>query len=161
MFSFAQAKLIAYWDSYFLSTESLYLFLKSFTEGIRRLSTWWFGNTKMFVRIATFVIPLFLFSMVYYGARELRQRRFRIESISSITLILFIQLIFLGMIKKYPFTGERITLFFAPFVFCMIVKAIAALSKWKWAYVGFVAAYGIFLVVCVLNNFIIYYKLYF
>ena len=159
-FSFGDAPLFSYWNDYFISIDSPYLFIKSFTEGIRKLSVWWFGNTAFFRRAASFVIPLFIFSLFRYGISDMKKERPMIANTSSLAFIVFIELIFLGVIKKYPFTGERITLFFAPFVFLLIVKGIESLSKFRMLYKSLIVLYILFISLCISNNMICYIKLY-
>ncbi len=159
-YTLSDQALFSYWKDYFLCTNSFYCFIKSFTEGLRRLSVWWFGNSAFFRRVASFLIPFFIFSLFGYGIKSIRKNKFRLWDIDALALIIFLELFILGIVKKYPFTGERITLFFAPFVFFMIVKGISFLKKNKPLYLSFNAFYLAFLIVCSLNAFLTYLKLY-
>jgi len=152
--------LIGYWKDYFICTDSVYCFFKSFTEGLRKLSTWWFGNIDFLKRSASFVIPFFVISLFVYGSRSLKDKAFRFWTIESIGFIIFMELVILGMLKKYPFTGERITLFFAPFVFYFIIKGINSLKKVKILYRFFIISYLGLVLGSGLNSFITYLKLY-
>ena len=148
------------WNDYFLCTDSLYCFMKSFTEGLRRLSVWWFGNSSFFRRAASFFIPFFVFSLFAYGIKSLRVHKFRLWDLDALGFIIFLELFVLGIMKKYPFTGQRITLFFAPFVFYLIVKGINSLNSKKALCMSLRVFYACFLLVCSLNSLLVYLKLY-
>jgi len=159
-YTLSTASLFSYWNDYFLCTDSVYCFLKSFTEGLRRLSVWWFGNSAFFRRTASFLIPFFVFSIFGYGIKSLRVNRLKPWDIDTIGLIILLELFILGIIKKYPFTGERITLFFTPFVFYFIVKGIGFLKTNRPLYIGISIFYIVFLIACSSNSLLTYLKLY-
>ncbi|MFH1519878.1 MAG: hypothetical protein ABIE75_04850 [Candidatus Omnitrophota bacterium] len=152
--------LFIYWDDYFISTKSPYYFFKSLGEGLRKLTVWWFGNSNFFRRTASIFIPFFIISLFGYGIRSIRKDKFRLMSIDAIGMVIFLELVVLGLLKKYPFTGERITLFFAPFVFYFIVKAISSFRKIKPLYLGFSVFYIVFLLICGINTFLAHLKFY-
>ncbi|MFH1772623.1 MAG: hypothetical protein ABH872_07400 [Candidatus Omnitrophota bacterium] len=158
--SLGQKALFSYWDDYFLCTKSFYCFVKSFFEGFRKLSVWWFGNSSFFRKAASFFIPFFAVSIFAGGFKSFKKDKLYIWSLEAISLIIFLELVFLGLIKKYPFTGERITLFFAPFVFSGIIKGINIFRKQRPLYLGASCLYIVFLVTCCANTFINYLKLY-
>lgn len=148
------------WNNYFLSTQSPLRFIETFGEGLRKLTTFWFGNSRFFIRAATVFIPVFLFSLFGYGIKSLRSHKFRLIDMESFGLIIFLELVVLGMMRKYPFTGARITLFFAPLVFFLIIKGIGYLKANKPLYLSLNIFYICFLAVCSLNSFFTYLKLY-
>jgi len=148
------------WNNYFLCIKSPYCFIKPFGEGVRKLTTFWFGNSRFFIKTASFLIPIFVFSLFGYGIRSLRRNKFMLLDVDSLSLIIFLELVILGILRKYPFTGERMTLFFAPLVFFLIIKGIGFLRMIKPLYFGLNACYISFLVVCSLNSFFAYLKLY-
>lgn len=156
-YNLAENCLFHYWRDYFLNTDSFYHFLKSFGEGLQRLVVWPFGNDVLVKRIGSFFIPFFLFALFAPG---LNKKKLRIYTIDVLGLVIFLELFVLGVLKKYPFTGERITLFFAPIVFFMIVKGINLFKKYKPLYAISSALYVMFLVSCALNSFFKYLKLY-
>lgn len=159
-FSLQHKGLVNYWSDYFLCTDSGYCFFKSFGEGTRKLAVWWFGNSSIFRKIASFFIPFFFISMFFYGIKSLKKNGLRIFDLESLSIVVFLELFILGMLKMYPFTGERVTLFFAPFVFYMIVKAIAALKRVKILYYLVAVFYLCFLATCLFNTLLCYLKLY-
>ncbi len=152
--------LFMYWDDYFISTKSFYYFFKSFGEGLRKLTVWWFGNSTFFRRTASVFIPFFIISLFRCGIKSIRKDKFRIMSIDTIGMVIFLELIVLGLLKKYPFTGERITLFFAPFVFYFIIKAIGSFRKIKPLYLGLNIFYIGFLLICGINSLLAHLKFY-
>ncbi|MCF7907896.1 MAG: hypothetical protein K9L86_03335 [Candidatus Omnitrophica bacterium] len=152
--------LISYWNDYFVCTDSAYCFFKSFGEGLRKLATWWFGNVDFLKRSASFVIPFFTISLFVYGFKSFKSNSCRLFSLDSVGLAIFLELLVLGILKKYPFTGERVTLFFAPFVFYFIIKGISSLKKIKILYRFFVVSYLGLILGCGLNSILTYLKLY-
>lgn len=156
----AEAGLFNYWNDYFLHSDSFYGFLKSFTEGLRRLSVWFFGSGKLFRSVFSFFIPFFIFGLFGYGYKSFRDNKFKVFDIECIGLIIFVQLFILGIIKKYPFTGERITLFFAPFVFITIVIAMGFFNKQKMLWLCLNGIYLIFIIFCYFSSILRYLKFY-
>jgi glucan phosphoethanolaminetransferase (alkaline phosphatase superfamily) len=76
---------------------------------------------------------------------SLKDNKGKILDISSICGVLIIELFILGVFKIYPFTGSRITLFIAPFIFFMIVQGIYLVRKIKLIFVPLLSVYIIFL----------------
>lgn len=152
--------LLEYWRDYFLCTDSFSCFIKPFGEGLRRLSVWWYGTSFVYRRAASVFIPFFVFSLFGYGFKSLLRNKFKLWEIDALGLVIFLELFVLGIMKKYPFTGERITLFFAPFVFYFTVKGIICLKKYKPLYWGINFYYVIFIIVCNINSFRIFLNFY-
>jgi len=152
--------LFSYWNDYFLCVDSFRCFIKSFGEGLRKLTVWWFGDSTFFRRVASFFIPLFVFSLFGYGIKSIIRKRFKLISIDAIGLVIFFELLILGLIRKYPFTGERTTLFFAPFVFYFIVKGISSFKNNRALYVGLNIFYVAFFLACSINSFLAHLKFY-
>ncbi len=159
-FGLSENCLFDYWKDYFLCTDSAYCFIKSFMEGLRNIVAWPFGNSKLFIRLGSFFIPFFILALLTSIKSFFKEAKAGIYSIEAIGLIIFIELFFLGLIKKYPFTGERVTLFFMPFVFLMIVKGIGLFRKYRPLYLSFTALYCSFLIFCGLNSLLRYLKPY-
>lgn len=159
-YNFATVGLFSYWNDYFVCIDSVYCFFKSFSEGLRKLATWWFGNIDFLKRGASFVIPFFAISMFTYGFKAIRENKYRIWSLDAVGLVIFLELLILGVFKKYPFTGERITLFFAPLVFYFIIKGISSLQRVKILYRFFIISYIVLILGSGLNSFLSYLKLY-
>ncbi len=152
--------LLSYWEGSFVCTDSFYCFMKSFSEGLRKLSVWWFGKTDFLKRAASFVIPFFTFSIFAYGVSSLKKNKLRLFDLDSLGLVIFLELLVLAIMKKYPFTGERITLFFAPFVLYFIAKGIVSLKRAKFLYWFFLISYIGLLIVCATDSFLTYLQIY-
>jgi hypothetical protein len=127
--------LFSYWNDYFISADSISTFFSSLSEGVRKITALSYCRDKMLIRIASVFIPFFIIPMFLRGAKTLKRDAFKAVNCESIGLVVFIQLLVLGMAGVYPFTGGRLTLFFAPFVFFYIVKGIGYLRKFKPAYI--------------------------
>ncbi|MCK5215691.1 MAG: hypothetical protein KAR05_10100 [Candidatus Omnitrophica bacterium] len=158
--SWGNAPLMDYWESYFICTDSTGCFMKTFWEGVRRLSTWWFGKSKFFVKWATFLIPFFLYGIFKHGFAALKNPNGRNVSPEIILSVFFAELFVLGILKKYPFTGERITLFFAPFVFIIIIKSFGDIRRFKYLFVIFLLSYFFLLGGSLVETLGIYYNYY-
>ncbi len=122
---------VNYWESYFLCTDSAGCFFETFGEGIKRYTVFWWSDIKEVRRGAVLLIPVFLYGLVRFGAAGLKGDRLRVFSLDGLAAVLFLQFIALGLLHKYPFTGQRITLFFAPVVFYLIVKTLTAAREVK------------------------------
>ncbi len=163
-YSFRQSGILQYWDSYFILTDSPLHFLDSIFEGIKRLVTYWCGTEKWHYRMAVPFIPFFLYALFRYGIKYIREDGFKIFRLESLMLVLFGELFLLGLGKFYPFTGERITLFLAPFVFYLILKGMDDLGKVKvggriWR-MSFLTYYGAYCFMCLVNTITVYIRLY-
>lgn len=132
---FQQKAMVGYWKSYFLCTESVVCFADTFGEGLKRLVVYWGGDTRMFVRAAVIFVPLFVVSLFRDGIREWRQFQGRIHGPLAAALVIFAELFVLGWMHRYPFTGERITLFYAPMVFLAVARGIGTLKN-RWPAAG-------------------------
>lgn len=148
-YSLSENCLFDYWQDYFLSTDSIYHFIRSFGEGLQRLVVWPFGNELIIKRIGSFFIPFFLLALFMPG---LGKKKSGIYTVDALGPVIFLELFVLGVMKKYPFTGERITLFFAPIVFFMIVKGINFFKKYLPLYVFFSVFCLAFLIVTSFNT---------
>lgn len=158
--SMGDAGLHAYWESYFISTESLPAFLDTFGDGLKKLVTYWYGTSKWYIRGAVLFVPFFVYSLFWGGIRKLREDGLRIVSLESLALVLFLQLVVLGILHKYPFTGERITLFFAPFAMYLTVKGMDAIVKPKWLKHTLLTYFTIYCSICLINTFYHYFVFY-
>lgn len=162
--SFGDQGLHHYWQSYFVQTDSPLNFFDSLFEGIKRIVVYWYGTEKWHYRLAVPFIPFFLYALFRYGIKYIREDGFKIWRLESLMLVLFGELFMLGICKFYPFTGERITLFLAPFVFYLILKGMDDLGQVKVGggilRMSFLTYYGAFCLMCLMNTLTIYLKLY-
>ncbi|MCA9405078.1 MAG: hypothetical protein KC684_00945 [Candidatus Omnitrophica bacterium] len=149
-----------YWNGSFLDTSSVLAFLDPFFEGIKKIVTYWNGTNKAFVQASVIFMPFFLFAIFYYGFRYFKEDRGGIYRLDTLALVLFFELIVFGILRKYPFTGERVTLFMAPLVFYLILKGMDALKRYKYLRCFFLGYYGIYSLVCLVNTFLIHLALY-
>ncbi|MEM7816632.1 MAG: hypothetical protein QXZ20_01825 [Candidatus Aenigmatarchaeota archaeon] len=151
-YSFREKGLIDYWNDYFLCTKNFYCFFKSFGEGLRKLVVWWFSDSGISRKIASFFIPFFVISLFGYGFTSIKKLKINLESIG---FIIFLELFIFGILKKYPFSGERITLFFAPFVFYFILRSFEGFKKIKSIYLALNIFYFCFIFSCLARSLIL------
>lgn len=147
------------WQDYFIGYSSLEVFFEPFGEGLREIITWWYGNSRFFIRLATPFIPMFFYAFGRYGIGQIKTVTKGIFTLESLFTVLFCELVILSIFKRYPFTGDRMTLFLAPFVFYFIVKAVFDIKQ-KWLFKCCLGFISIFLTLCVGNTFIVFYKMY-
>ncbi len=148
-----------YWESYFICTESVGCFFSTFGEGSKRLVTFWFGNAKVFVHAAIIFIPFAFFALGKYGAGALMKNKGKVADLATIGFVLVVELFVFGLLHKYPFTGDRITLYLAPFFFFFIYKGLTSIpiKPVRWFFLGY---YIVFCLACLCNTFVHYAQLY-
>lgn len=141
------------WESYFVCTENFGCFASTVGEGIKRLTTYWFGNAKIFVQMSVIFIPFAVFAGFKYGIRSIWKYQGEVVTVEAIALVLLIELFVFGVFHKYPFTGERITLYLAPFIFYLIYRGLNAIpiKPIRWFMLGY---YALFCCVCLINTLI-------
>ncbi|MBF0531615.1 MAG: hypothetical protein HQL23_00795 [Candidatus Omnitrophica bacterium] len=123
-----------YWHSYFVRVDSLGGFLSSFGEGAKRLATAWWGTTKALPRAASPFVALAYYTLFRRGWNAFKANGFTVNRVESLGLLVFAALFVLGIFHKYPFTGERLTLFFAPFVCYYLAWALEDLRQCRTMY---------------------------
>jgi hypothetical protein len=140
-----------YWKDYFISLRSPYEFLKTLTEGMRKITVSWFLNQKWAMGLATFFMPFCWIAMIKLFFSSVKRSGWRFFDVNSLCLILVLELLFLGVFQIYPFTGCRITLFMAPFFFYMIVEGICLFKKVKFVLYPMACFYALFLCIVSYN----------
>ncbi len=134
-----------YWKDSFIDTSSLYNFSKTFTNGLQNLTARWFIENKIAKSIASVFMPFCLVAICKSFWVSIKENKGKILDINSICAVLIIELFILSLLKAYPFTGSRVTLFIAPFIFFMIVKGIYLVEKVKLIFIPLLSAYVVFL----------------
>lgn len=143
-FALQLPSLIDYWSSYYIDTSSVKGFLSTVTEGFRRLTAFWYGYGKLPMRLASVFIPFFGYALFRFGFSDWRKAGWRITTIETMGLLLFIELFVFGLLRIFPFTGERVSLFYAPFVFWLTVRGLWALpQKFYLRYLGIIYFSGV------------------
>ena len=103
-------------------------------------------------RLAVVFIPFALYSLVSGAVQSIKKQKGLIDSLDAIGLFLISELFVLGILHKYPFTGERITLFVAPFIFFSTVKGLNAV-KLVWLRRALLVYFCCFCLACLGNTF--------
>lgn len=117
---------------YFISFQSVGEFFKTLGEGTNNLFSRWFGEKPKTVKmIARFFILFGFFNMFYAFFSNIKKEGYRVQSLKTAAFALFLGLVALGMIKKYPFTVPRTSLFFCPFALFLTIEAITGLKKFN------------------------------
>jgi len=141
-----------YWESTFICSQSLACFFDSFGDGLKKLVTYWNGNSKIFIRAAVIFVPFYVFSLFRYGLRQWQNDKLCVFHLDTVGFVLFLELVILGLLHKYPFTGERVTLFYAPFAFYMVVRGIDSIKRFKSFYYIMVGYFVCYYMVCCVNT---------
>lgn len=153
-YTLADAGLRSYWNDYFISVSSFSEFLQSFTEGFRNLFARWFLEAKLIRRIMTVFLPFSVYALGFYGWRQIKEDKGAILSLKTLTPVLIGGLALAGILKVYPFTGARITIFIAPFIFYAIIKGIELFkNKIPWVYITLFSVYTVTLMYTSLHLF--------
>lgn len=134
-----------YWKNCFIDSSCVYNFFKTFTNGLQNLLVRWFLENKIAKSVASIFMPFCLVAICRSLWLSLKEYKGKILDANSICGVLISELFILGILRVYPFTGSRITLFIAPFVFLMIVKGIYLTEKIKLIFFPLLSAYVIFL----------------
>ena len=120
-----------YWNNCFIDTSSLYNFSRTFTNGLQNLIVRWFLENKLAKSIASVFMPFCIVAICRSFWISFKENRGKILDINSMCLVLLMELFVLGIFRIYPFTGSRVTLFIATFIFYMIIKGIYLTKKIK------------------------------
>jgi hypothetical protein len=136
-----------YWHEYFISFASVPAFFQTFTEGVNNLiSRWFVENPKSFRGMARFFVGIGFCYMLWQGVKYFKGNQ-KIMPVATVALLIFIELVILGCLRKLPFTVPRISLFFAPILLLVMVQSFAECrQRWPkcywplqwmlWAYLG-------------------------
>jgi len=133
-------------QDYFIYADSLAHFLQTLGEGINNLfSRWFVERPKAFKQIGIFFVTFGLINLFYGFLKIIKRDKGRFHSVNTIALIVFVELIILGALKKYPFTIPRTSLFFCPIVLFLTAQALGAFKKYRYAYIFLQTSYVVFL----------------
>jgi hypothetical protein len=136
-----------YWNDYFILTTSFSDFIQSFSEGFRNIFVRWFVETSLIRRIMTIFLPFAVYFLAVFGFRRFKEDKGMLLSLKSITPAILIGMMIAGVTKCYPFTGTRVTLFIAPFIFYSIIKGIGIFKdRLPWVYRGLLSIYVLTLI---------------
>ncbi len=117
------------WGDYFLSFDSVGDFFKTLGEGIRNLLSRWFVERPKVLKYIGFFFVIGGFIQLFRGFfHNIKKDRYRLRSIHTVALVVFLELFSMGALKKYPFTVPRTSLFFCPVILFLTVQAIADLK---------------------------------
>ncbi|MFA5156579.1 MAG: hypothetical protein WC532_04230 [Candidatus Omnitrophota bacterium] len=132
-YTLAAPALHGYWESYFISTASPAAFMETFWEGLRNIFVRWFEQGPPVTWIMTIFMPFALYYAFRYGIKQFRADKYLCVSLDSLTIVLLAGLFFTGLLRAFPFTAGRVTLFIAPFIFCAIIKGAEIFKAKFWA----------------------------
>lgn len=102
--------------------------------------SWWDGTTNLFCRfwaerprlLKHIAMPFGILGfgyMFYSFFKNFAQDQYRFISLRTIPLVIYLELFFLGVLKKYPFSVNRTVLFFCPIVLFLVVEFLQTLRQ--------------------------------
>ncbi len=143
-----EAILTREWRDYFVSVKSLPEFFQTLGEGTNNLfSRWFVERPKVLKKIGLFFISFGFFYLFRGFFKNIKSCGWRLTSLETISFVIFVELFILGVLKKYPFTVPRTSLFFCPIALLLAIKGIASLKNWNISFYRVIqSAYVIFLV---------------
>jgi hypothetical protein len=116
-------------NDYFITTNSIKDFLQTFGEGINNLFSRWFVELpKVFRKLARVFM---FFGLIYMFAgffKNIHKSQWKFCSISTVALVIFLELAVAGALQKYPFGVPRTALFFCPMLLILTVQGIRQLK---------------------------------
>ncbi len=125
-----EAILLREWHDYFISFQSVPEFFKTLGEGTLNLFTRWFvERPKVVKKFGLFFVMLGVLRMFGGFFVHIKKDRFQLKTLHTIPLIIFLELLFMGAVQKYPFTVPRTSLFFCPLVLFLTIQGIYALKR--------------------------------
>ena len=124
------------WSDYFISFDSVGEFFRSLGEGINNLISRWFAEKPKWIRAASRIfIGLGFLQMLISFFTRFKKEGFRFTSVHSVAFVVFIEMLILAVLKKYPFTVPRTSLYFAPVLLCLTTVALMNIKvKWPVVY---------------------------
>ncbi len=133
---------------YFISFASVGEFFRTFGEGFNNLFSRWLVEHPRGIKMIGRFFMVFGSLYLFYGFfADFKKDRYMIKALSTIAFALFLGLVLLGALHKYPFTVPRTALFYCPFVLFLVIKGIRGLrSINSYAYVIVHGLYFIFLI---------------
>jgi len=118
------------YDDYFIYFTSVGEFFKTLGEGTMNLfSRFLVERPRILKKI---ILPFFIIGFVNIFVifiANFKKEKFRFVSVKTIALAVFVEMLILGALKKYPFTVPRTSLYFAPIVLFLTLDGILSLKK--------------------------------
>ncbi len=117
-------------NDYFIATDSFKNFFQTLGEGVNNLFSRWFVELpKVFRKIAR-VFMVFGFVYLFVGFfRNINSSRWRLCSVNTIALVVFLQFALAGVLQKYPFGVPRTALFLCPMLLILTVQGICSIRQ--------------------------------
>ncbi len=136
-------------NDYFIATHSIKDFFQTFGEGVNNLFSRWFVELpKVFRKIAR-IFMLFGFVYMFAGFfHVIKESKWRVCSVPTIALVVFLELALAGALQKYPFGVPRTALFLCPMLLILTIQGICSVRQYnRYAYYFLHGAFVFYLVV--------------
>ncbi|MBF0384990.1 MAG: hypothetical protein HQL27_03875 [Candidatus Omnitrophica bacterium] len=120
------------YDDYFIYFTSAGDFFRTLGEGIMNLfSRYLVERPRILKKILVFFFVFGLFNTFGSFFAFFKKENYYFRSVKTIALIVFLELVFMGALKKYPFTVPRTSLFFSPIILFLTLNGIIALKRFN------------------------------
>lgn len=136
-------------NDYFIATHSIKDFFQTLGEGVNNLFSRWFVELpKVFRKIAR-VFMLFGFVYMFVGFfKNIKDSKWRVCSVPTIALIVFLALALAGALQKYPFGVPRTALFLCPMLLILTIQGICSIRQYnRYAYYVLHGAFAVYLII--------------
>lgn len=114
-----------FWHDYFISVHSLKDFLGTFGKGMNNLIARRFAEHPRWVRVPSRIfIGLGVGYMLVAFWNQFKKDRFVLCSVVPVSFAMFLIQLVLAILRVYPFSVPRMSLFFSPLILMMAITAI-------------------------------------
>ena len=119
-----------FWHDYFISLDSFKSFLNSFGKGMNNLVSRRFAESPRWVKGPSRVfIGLGVGYMLMAFWDQFKKDRFVLRSVIPVSFIMLLIQLVLAMLRVYPFSVPRMSLFFSPLLFLMTIMALGYIYR--------------------------------
>jgi len=122
--------MVGIWHEYFISLDSLKDFLSSFGKGMNNLVSRRFAQSPRWVKGPSriFIGYGVAYMLVVFGGR-FKKEGYRLCSLLTVGLAMLLIQLVLAVLRIYPFSVPRLSLFFTPLLLLVTVMAMGSLRE--------------------------------
>lgn len=142
-------------NDYFISTDSVKGFFQTFGEFVNNIFSRWFVELpKVYRKLARFFMLFGLVTLFAAFFKDIGKGGWKFVSVSTVALVVFAELVCVGMLRKYPVGVPRTVLFFCPMLLILTLQGISSLKTLnRYVYFLILGAFLIYLSVVAVGLF--------
>ena len=119
-----------FWHDYFIALDSLKDFLSTLGKGMNNLVSRRFAENPRWVKVPSRIfIGLGVGYMLLAFWNQFKKDRYALQSVISISVVLFLIQLVLAVGRVYPLGVPRMSLFFSPLLLLMTIMAMRFISQ--------------------------------